>query len=84
MTKLKTILLTAAITVPVTLAFAGPHSARKHLREAQGSLDRAWEQITKSQQASEWDEGHHAEKAKELIERAKEEIHLAVEYDEHK
>ncbi|HUJ61611.1 MAG TPA: hypothetical protein VLX92_24065 [Kofleriaceae bacterium] len=58
---------------------------RRHpqLLEAQKDLNRAWEHIQASQEAHEWDEGHHAEKAKELIGQAKEEVRMAAEYDNH-
>jgi hypothetical protein len=77
-------LLTAAVTVPLTLAVAGPmHRSRANLRAAQQDLNQAWEHINRSQKASEFDEGGHAEKAKALIEQAKEEIRAAVEWEHH-
>jgi len=50
-----------------------------NLRAAQDLIDQAFDRITAAQQANEWDMGGHAAKAKEHLEQAKREIHLAAE-----
>ena len=84
--NLRNILITAvvAFSMGLGLAFAGPMRGHKNLEAAQRDLNGAWEHINASQKANEWDEGHHAEKAKELIESAKEQVRLSAEYDNHK
>ena len=72
-----------AFSMGLGLAFAGPMRAHKNLEAAQRDLNLAWEHITASQNAHEWDEGGHAEKAKVAIQEAKEQVRLAAEYDNH-
>jgi len=81
-TKLKTILITAAIAFPLGL-FAGPLRHHPQLEAAQGDLNQAWKHITASQEAHEWDEGGHAQKAKDAISLAKDEVRQAAEFDNH-
>ncbi len=52
---------------------------RPNLRAAQDLINQAFERITAAQQANEWDMSGHAAKAKDLLERAKEQIRLATE-----
>ena len=84
--NLRNVLITAvvAFSMGLGLAFAGPMRAHKNLEAAQRDLNLAWEHINASQKANEWDEGHHAERAKEAIEKAKDEVRQAAEYDNHK
>ncbi len=82
--KIMTIVLTAAAALPLGYAVAGPMRERPNLRAAERELTQAFEHVAASQAANEWDEGGHAQKAKELIEHAKEEIHLAAEWDGHR
>jgi len=50
-----------------------------NLMAAQDLINRAFDRITAAQQANEWDMDGHAAKAKDLLARAKEQIHLAAE-----
>src|SRR6202000_2347646 len=70
----RNIIVTAivAFAMGMGLAFAGPMRAHKNLEAAQRDLNLAWDHITASQNAHEWDEGGHAEKAKGAIQEAKE------------
>jgi hypothetical protein len=79
MSKMKTILLTAAIVFPIGVLTAGPLRGHPNLEAARNDLDKAWEHISAAQSANEFDLGHHAEKAKEAISTAKEQIRLAAE-----
>lgn len=83
MSKLTTILLTAAVAFPAGLLTAGPMRGHPQLEAARNDLDRADQHITRSQEANEWspsDEGGHGQKAKEAIHLAKEELRLAAEF----
>lgn len=84
------IVLGACLALPVGAALAQPAqlpaknvSAKKHpnLAAAQQLLDKAFEKLTASQRANEFDEGGHAAKAKELLDQASAEIKQAAEYD---
>lgn len=77
MSKLKTILITAAIAFPIGLA-AGPLAHHPNLEAATSLLDQAWDKVTKAQAANEFDMGGHAQKAKDAIGTAREEIKLAA------
>jgi hypothetical protein len=84
MSKLSTIVLTAAICLPLG-AFAKDVMLKghPHLQAAHKALNTAWTEITESQKANEkvWgDEGGHGKSAKEAIEKAKTEIDLAAEW----
>jgi hypothetical protein len=82
MSKKKTILFATSIAA---LAFtggilsAGPMRGHPNLEHARDHLNQAWEEINAAQQANEWDMNHHAEKAKELIGQAKEQLVKAAE-----
>ena len=56
-------------------------SAVKHpnLAAAQKSLAVAFDKIVAAQKANEWDMGGHAQKAKDLIDQASQELKLAAE-----
>jgi hypothetical protein len=88
MTKIKTIVVTAAVTAAICIpvgAFAADPNLRGHLhlQRARHALKEAWTEISASQQANErvWgDEGGHGKQAKEAIEKANREIELAAEW----
>ncbi|MGD1146819.1 MAG: hypothetical protein ABR961_02565 [Thermoanaerobaculaceae bacterium] len=84
MKRLCTVLLTAAIAFPLGV-FAGDVVLKGHpnLQKAHHALHEADHWITESQKANEkvWGvEGGHAQRAKELIGRAKQELDLAAEW----
>jgi hypothetical protein len=82
MSKLTTILLTAAIAFPAGI-FAGPMRGHPQLESARNDLNAAERHITRSQEANEWspgDEGGHGQKAKEAIQLAKDELRQAAEF----
>jgi hypothetical protein len=81
-----TVLLTAAIALPVGYVAAGPLKGHPNLEKARNSLNDADRFISKSQEANEgvWkDEGGHGQKAKEHISAAKQELDLAAEWVNH-
>jgi hypothetical protein len=66
------------------LALAQPKqnvSGARHpnLAAAQRMAHQAWEKIVEAQQANEWDMQGHAQKAKELLDQANNELKLAAE-----
>jgi len=84
MSKLRTVILTAAIALPMG-AFAKDVILKGHpnLEKARASLNDADKWITASQKANEgvWgDEGGHGQRAKEAIGTAKHELDLAAEW----
>jgi hypothetical protein len=84
MYKLRTVLITAAIALPLG-AFAKDVVLKGHpnLQKARAALTEADKYITASQKANEhvWgDEGGHGKRAKEAIATAKQEIDLAAEW----
>ena len=84
MSKLRTIIITAAIALPLG-AFAKDAVLKGHpnLEKARASLNEADKWISKSQEANEgvWkDEGGHGKRAKEAIATAKHELDLAAEW----
>jgi hypothetical protein len=56
-------------------------SAARHpnIAAAQQLSQQAWEKIVAAQKANEWDMAGHAQKAKDLLERANKELKLAAE-----
>ncbi len=50
-----------------------------NLAAAQRLCQQAWERIVDAQKANEWDLGGHAQKAKELLDQASNELKLAAE-----
>jgi hypothetical protein len=56
-------------------------SEKKHpnLHAAQKALETAWEKVKAAQEANEFDLGGHAQKAKELIQQADDELKQAAE-----
>jgi len=79
MSKLKTILVTAAIAFPVGMLAAGPMKGHPNLQAADKALTTAWEKITAAQKANEFDLDGHAAKAKDAIKLAMDELKLAAE-----
>ena len=84
MSKLRTVIITAAIALPLG-AFAKDPILKGHpnLEKARTSLIEADKYIVDSQKANEkvWgDEGGHGKRAKEAIETAKKELDLAAEW----
>ena len=79
MTKLKTILITAAIAFPVGMLAAGPMKGHPNMQAADKALATAWEKITAAQKANEFDLDGHAAKAKDAIKLAVDELKLAAE-----
>ncbi len=78
-----TVLLTAAVALPIGYVAAGPLRGHPNLEKARNALNDADKWITKSQQANEpiWkDEGGHGQKAKEAIAAAKEQLDKAAEW----
>jgi len=65
-----------AIAIPVT-AFAYAHP---NLADAQRLIDQSLEKITKAQESHDFDLEGHAAKAKDALQKAKEEIALAAAY----
>nr|HEX4313669.1 hypothetical protein [Kofleriaceae bacterium] len=77
MKKIKLLVIAAAV-IPFSMAIAGPMKGHPNLEKAEADLTNAWEHITASQQANEFDAGGHAAKAKDLIGAAKDEVHKAA------
>jgi len=84
MSKLRWVLLTAALAFPAGVLAADPVlHGHPWLQRAHHALNEAHHFIVESQKANErvWgDEGGHGQKAKELIEGAKRELDLAAEW----
>jgi hypothetical protein len=80
-------ILTVAVSILAlgTLAIADPPakdiSKERHpnLAAAQRLSHQAWERIVDAQKANEWDMNGHAQKAKELLDQANNELKLAAE-----
>jgi hypothetical protein len=79
MRNLKTIIITAAIALPLGFAAAGPLKGHPNLQAAAKALDTAAEKITAAQKANEFDLDGHAQKAKDAIKLAQDEIKAAAE-----
>ncbi|HUJ61050.1 MAG TPA: hypothetical protein VLX92_21250 [Kofleriaceae bacterium] len=79
MSKVSTILLTAAIAFPIGILAAGPLKGHPNLKAADADLAKAWEHITAAQKANEFDMDGHAAKAKDAIKVAVDEVKLAAE-----
>lgn len=83
MSKLRTILITAAIALPAGALAGGALKGHPNLEKARAALNDADRWITASQKANEgvWaDEGGHGKRAKEAIASAKQELDLAAEW----
>ena len=79
MSNLKTIIITAAIALPLGFALAGPLKGHPNLQAADKALATAWEKIEAAQKANEFDMDGHAAKAKDAIKLAVDEVKLAAE-----
>ena len=82
MSKLRTVMLTAAVCLPLGAFAGGGGKALKghpNMMAAAKALDTAWEKITAAQKANEYDLGGHAAKAKDAIKLAMDELKLAAQ-----
>ena len=79
MSKLRTVLITAAVVFPIGVFAAGPLKGHPNLQAADKALATAWEKISAAQKANEFDMEGHAAKAKDAIKLAVDEIKLAAE-----
>ena len=79
MTKLRTVLITALVALPLGVWAGGALKGHPHLEAARNALNTADTKIAEAQKANEFDLGGHAAKAKEAIASAKEELRLAAE-----
>jgi hypothetical protein len=84
MRTIKTLVLAAAVIAPLGFAVAGPMKGHPNLEAASHALDTAFEKITASQKANEFDEGGHAAKAKDHIAAAQAELVEAAKFDNKK
>lgn len=80
----RTLVVLAAITVPLTVAFAREPArdvGRRHpnLAAAQDLCAKAFDKVEAAQRANEFDLGGHAKKAKEALAVASEEMKLAAQ-----
>jgi hypothetical protein len=79
MTKIRVALITALVALPLGVYAGGALKGHPNMQAAQKALDTAWEKITAAQKANEWSLGGHAEKAKDAIKLAVDELKLAAE-----
>jgi hypothetical protein len=79
MPNFKSIIITAAICLPLGFAVAGPLKGHPNMVAAAKALDTASDKITAAQKANEWDMDGHAEKAKAAIATAVDELKKAGE-----
>ena len=79
MTKIRVALITALVALPLGVWAGGALKGHPNMQAAQKALDTAWEKITAAQKANEWQLGGHAEKAKDAIKLAVDELKLAAE-----
>lgn len=84
----RTFVVLAAITVPLTVAFAREPTrnvGRRHpnLDLAQKLVVKAYEKVEAAQRANEFDLGGHAKRAKEALVLANEEMKLAAQAANH-
>lgn len=77
--KLRTIIMTAAISLPIGVFAAGPLKGHPNLTAADRAINGAYEKIIAAQKANEFDMDGHAERAKDALETAVKEIKLAGE-----
>ena len=79
MSKLRSILITAAVVFPIGVFAGSPLKGHPNLVAADKALAVAWDKITAAQKANEYDLDGHAAKAKDAIKLAVDEIKLAAE-----
>ena len=77
--KMRTILMTAAIVFPIGVFAGNPVAKHPNLVAADKALATAWDKISAAQKANEFDMDGHAAKAKDAIKLAVDEIKLAAE-----
>jgi hypothetical protein len=86
MTRMRTAFVTGtALLLGASLAIAAPPARNvnphKHpnIAEAQQHCRMAYEKVVAAQKANEWDMGGHAQKAKDLLDQASNELKAAAE-----
>jgi hypothetical protein len=77
--KIRTIILTAAIALPLGAFAGGATKGHPNLTAADKAINTAYEKIVAAQKANEFDMDGHAQKAKEALETAVKEIKVAAE-----
>ena len=80
-TFFRTSIIALAVAVPLGLALADKAAIKKHpnLLAAQKLATQAFEKLEAAQKANEYDLGGHAQKAKDLLKQANDEIKAAAE-----
>lgn len=76
--KLRTIILTAVIALPVGAFAGGALKGHPNLIAADKAIQGAWDKILAAQQANEFDMDGHAQKAKDALDTAVKEIKVAA------
>lgn len=79
MSKLRTVIITAIVTLPLGVFAGGALKGHPNMQAASKALDTAMAKITAAQKANEFDLGGHAAKAKDAIQLAKDELKAAAE-----
>jgi hypothetical protein len=77
--KLRTVLITAAIALPLGAFAGGAVKGHPNLIAADKAIENAWEKIVAAQKANEFDMDGHAQKAKDALDTAVHEIKVAAE-----
>src|SRR5262245_7715294 len=78
MSKLRTVIVTAVIALPLGALAAGALKGHPNLQAANKALTTAWTKISAAQKANEFDLDGHAAKAKDAIKLAQDELKLAA------
>jgi len=83
-TFFRTSIIALAVAAPLGLALADKAAIKKHpnLLAAQKLATQAFEKLEAAQKANEYDLGGHAQKAKDLLKQANDEIKAAAEVAE--
>ena len=75
----------SALLLASSLAFAAPPARNvnphrhPNIADAQRLCHQAWERVVAAQKANEWDMGGHAQRAKDLLDQASNELKAAAE-----
>jgi hypothetical protein len=77
--KLRTIIITAAIALPLGAFAGGALKGHPNLTAADKAINTAWDKVVAAQNANEFDMDGHAQKAKDALETAVKEIKIAAE-----
>ena len=77
--RLRTIILTAAIALPAGAFAGGALKGHPNLIAADKAINNAWDKIVAAQKANEFDMDGHAQKAKDALQTAVSEIKIAAE-----